>query len=446
MGSKINMNRRDFLKFSAVGALGAGIPSQGQSLQSEEKAEAKLLKIKEYRTLGRTGFKVSDISSGMPLNTSVLNALLDAGVNYIDTAEGYARGQSERIIGEVIKNRGRESLFISTKVALRSYPGIPIPKEGSTKEGLLKRVHKCLERLQTDYIDCLMITLAENEEYLKSPDFHAAAKQLKDEGKLRFVGVSHHGSEWYVKPEETMEKILLAAADDGRFDVLLLAYNFLRRNKGEKILDVCNQKNIGTALMKTSPIGDYNKLKAQVGRLEREVAQGIEYQRKMLNTLKTKADLAEEFVKKYKLENAAEIKSAAIRFCLSNPNVNTACISFQNFDDVKNIIPISGGRLAQKEKAILAAYSHGLGSLYCRHACGLCESECPHKVPVNTIMRYNHYFAAQGREKFAMGKYAELPTAKADLCSTCEGFCEAACPYGVPIHGLLMLAHQTLTI
>ena len=446
MGDKISMNRRDFLKYSAFGAIGAGIPSQGNLSQSEKQAERKSPRIKNYRILGRTGFRVSDISSGMPFNPAVLKAVLDSGVNYIDTSEEYGRGQSERIIGEVIKNRDRKSLFISTKIMLRPYPGMKIPEEGSTKEGILKRVHKCLERLQTDYIDCLMISIAENLEILKSEDFHAAAAQLKEEGKLRFVGVSHHGSEWYVEPEETMEKILLAAVEDGRFDVLLLAYNFLRRNKGEKILEACKQKNIGTTLMKTSPIGDFNKLKAQVARLEGEVEKGLEYQRKMLNTLKAKADLAEGFVKKYRLENAAEIKSAAIRFCLSNPNVNTVCISFQNFDDVKNLIPLSGGRLAQKEKTMLAAYSQGLGSLYCRHACGLCEPKCPHRVPVNTIMRYYHYFAAQGREKFAMGKYAELPTSKADLCSDCEGFCENACPHGVPIHGLLTLAHETLTI
>ena len=153
-----------------------------------------------------------------------------------------------------------------------------------------------------------------------------------------------------------------------------------------------------------------------------------------------------EIVKKYKLENAAEIKSAAIRFCLSNPKVDTACITFQNFDDVKNIIPLSGGRLAKKDKALLAAYGQGLGSLYCRHACGLCEPDCPHQVPINTIMRYNHYFQAQGREKYAMEKYAQLPTSKADLCSNCEGFCEAGCPHGVPIHGLLTLANQNLTL
>jgi predicted aldo/keto reductase-like oxidoreductase len=61
-------------------------------------------------------------------------------------------------------------------------------------------------------------------------------------------------------------------------------------------------------------------------------------------------------------------------------------------------------------------------------------------------MRYNHYFNAQGREKYAMEQYAELGITKADLCQNCEGHCERACPYNVPIQSLLMLAHHNLTL
>ena len=89
-------------------------------------------------------------------------------------------------------------------------------------------------------------------------------------------------------------------------------------------------------------------------------------------------------------------------------------------------------RVAYQEP-ILAAYKEECGELYCRHACGICESSCPHHVPVNTIMRYNHYFEAQGSEKFAMEKYAQLETSKADHCRNCAGWCQTSCPYGVPI-------------
>jgi predicted aldo/keto reductase-like oxidoreductase len=98
------------------------------------------------------------------------------------------------------------------------------------------------------------------------------------------------------------------------------------------------------------------------------------------------------------------------------------------------------------EKAKLAAYREGCGELYCRHACGLCEPACPNSVPVNTIMRFHQYYAAQGREREAMLNYAAIPGAKADVCTGCPGYCEAACPYHVPIQGMLFLAHSHLSM
>jgi predicted aldo/keto reductase-like oxidoreductase len=156
--------------------------------------------------------------------------------------------------------------------------------------------------------------------------------------------------------------------------------------------------------------------------------------------------MADHFVEKYDLKNPDEIKDAAVRFVLSNPNVSTVCCSMRSFDDLERFVRLSGTRLSDSEKKKLAAFREGCGPLYCRHACGVCEPKCPHGVPVNTIMRYNHYFEAQGREKYAMAQYAAIPGAKADLCSNCSGFCETACPYNVPIQGKLILAHHQLSL
>jgi Fe-S-cluster-containing hydrogenase component 2 len=59
-------------------------------------------------------------------------------------------------------------------------------------------------------------------------------------------------------------------------------------------------------------------------------------------------------------------------------------------------------------------------------------------------MRYNQYFMAQAREKYAIQKYNELSGAKSEMCMNCEGFCEVACPYGVSIHALLTVAYNNL--
>ncbi|UCH98608.1 MAG: aldo/keto reductase [Candidatus Aminicenantes bacterium] len=441
MSKNINggMNRRRFLKNSAIGlgaagiGTGTGIKIFGENSQQPQSSQAQL-KIKEYRTLGRTGFKVSDISSGYVDNPAVLERMLNAGINYIDSAESYG---NESMIGTVVKKRDRESVFITTKLEI---------KKDLSKEGFLSRARKCLERLQTDYVDCIMMHCPEKVETLKTEGFHAAMQQLKNEGKLRFVGVANHGTNWYRDPAEPMEKVLTAAAMDGRFDVMLLAYNFIQDDNGAKVLRVCREKNIGTTLMKVNPIGNIPILTERIEKLKKEGKEVPGYYPDMIARLEAKQERARAFIQKYKLDDYNRMRDAAIRFCLSNPDVHTVCRAFRNFDHLEAYIPLSGTRLDDMEKEKLSAYKRGCGALYCRHACGICEPACPHHVPINTIMRYNHYFEAQGKEKYAMKSYAGIKGAKADLCTNCSGFCEPACPYDVPIHGLLNLAHRTLTL
>lgn len=434
MSHRRTKGRREFLRNSAFGVLGAGIATKAKWTDVQQKEQEQPLRIRSYRALGRTGFKVSDIGGGFLNDAGLVSAMLDRGVNYIDTAESYG---TQKLIGSVIKDRNRKSLFITSKLEV---------KDDISKEGFLKRARKCLEELQTEYIDCMMMHLPEKIETLKTEGFHAAMKQLKTEGRVKFVGVSHHGSFWFKDPEETMEKVLLAAADDGRFDIFLMAYNFLQMDRSERVLQVCREKNIGTTLMKTTPVVKFFGLKKYIETMQKEGKEIHELYLKGLERFKQKAEKAEHFIKKYDLKNPDEIRDAAVRFVLSNPNVNTVCCSMKNFDDLERFVSLSGTTLSDFEKKKLAAYKKGCGELYCRHACGICELKCPNHVPVNTIMRYNHYFEAQGREKYAMAHYTAIPGAKADMCWNCSGNCESACPYNVPIQGMLMLAHQRLSL
>ncbi len=432
------MGRREFLKYSTLSIVGAGLPIYAAKNRVGEQSPQETLKIKEYRTLGRTGFKVSDISAGEHQgDESMLNTLLDAGVNYIDTGESYGRGRDERVIGRVIKKRDRKYVFITTKLYLR---------EDRTKSGIIDRTRKCLERMQTDYIDCMMIHSPQNVATIKEKGFHDAMFQLKTEGRVRFVGLSNHGTYWgNQEPEESMEKILLAAAEDGRFDVMLLVYNFLAEKQGEKVLKACSEKNIGATLMKVNPVADYLFFESEIENLKKEGKEIPAYLKNLFSSYGKLVEDAQGFIRKYNLKNSDEIRDAAIRYALNNPHVSTICATYNSYEDIEGFLRLSGGRFTQQDRKILTAYSQGCGAFYCRHACGLCEPYCPRQVPVNTIMRYNHYFIAQGREKHAMSKYNALPTSKADTCRDCGGHCEAACPYNVPIHMLLMQAHQRLT-
>lgn len=448
MSSAKDINRRNFIKQSTLGLIGGGVLSRAgmfRSIHSQAETAADMPQIKEYRTLGRTGFKVSDIGAGDFDDSGPFRALLDAGVNYIDTSETY--GQHGRKIGEAIKGRDRSSLFISSKL-MADTSSRRIRTIGIDKEGFMQRANRVLETMQLDYLDCLMLSSPETADMLKTPGFHEATEQLKKEGKIRFVGVSNHGSQWWMKkPKESMDKVLLAAAKDGRFDVMLLAYNFLKEDGSEQVLEACGQENIGTTLMKTNPIRHYNDMKQWIDRhLSSKDKDLSEEEKEGKIRMEKKVEMAQDFIKKYNLKSEKEIGDAAIKFVLSHPNVHTVCATVLNYDETRAYLNLSGRRLEHKDKELLSAYSKECGSLYCRHACGVCESHCPHEVPVNTIMRYDHYFVSQGREKHAMAKYAALKSTKADKCQSCAGYCESACPYGVPVRALLATAHQTLTL
>ena len=443
MKKTIHEGRRHFLKNSLFGLLGAGVAaksgwarektdSRSRGGESEDKTPPR---IKGYRILGRTGFKVSDLAIGYVNDEGLMATMLDAGMNYIDTGESYPG--SHQLIGKVLKGRDRKSIFLTSKMLM----------EGDiSKEGLIKRTQKSLEDLDTEYIDCMMMHMPEKAETIKHEDFHAAMKVLKAEGRIRFVGVSNHGSFWFKDPAETMESVLLAAAEDGRFDVFLFAYNFLQMDQSERVLEACKEKNIGTTLMKSTPVTKYYILKSRVEQLEKEGKKIHPLYKEGLIRFKDKFDKAEQFIATYNLKNPDEIKAAAIRFVLSNPKVNTVCCSLQTYDEMERILPLSGSKLSDRDKGKLAAYKEGCGEFYCRHACGVCEPRCPHGVPVNTIMRYLHYFVAQGREKEAMRNYSAIPGAKADVCSECPGYCERACPHNVAVQGLLLLAHNQLSL
>ena len=434
--------RRTFIKTTALGAIGAGLAGRqalsacpGQVSPAASTGSAEPPKIKEYRTLGRTGFQVSDISCGYITDEGVIRAAYESGMNYFDSAEEYPG--HHRVLAKVIKVMDRKKVFITTKLEAT---------KGETKAGFLKRARKSLEDLQTDTIDCLMMHCPEKAATLKDEAFHAAMAELKAEGRVRHVGVSQHGTFWFRDPEETMEKILLAAAEDGRFDVFLMAYNFLRHDNAEKILEACRGKRIGVALMKTTPVAIYDSMKSFVEKLEQDKKEVDPLYAQGLKNYKDKFDTAQEFIRAHGLQSREEIRDAAIRFVLGNPDVHTACCQTQTYDSLNAYLRLSGTRLSAGETAKLSAYRQGCGALYCRHACGACEPSCPAGVPVNTILRYQHYFAGQGREKEAMAFYAAIPGVRADACRGCAAPCEAACPHGVPAQGLLLVAHATLSM
>jgi len=446
MGSKKEVSRRGFLKTTGVAVVGGGVVS-GRAAFAEAPPlspggqEQQELRIQAHRTLGRTGFQVSDIGygAGFLTNSNVLAVALDMGVNYIDTGEHYMNGQSERAVGEVLKGRDRSSVFLTTKLNLSM--------GGNSKEDLKRRFQACLDRLQTDYVDCLMVHMTPRVEEVKHLGFHEAAEELKAEGRVRFLGLSNHGPEHsvYGRVESPMEDVIGAAAEDGRFDVALFVYNFLQKDQGERIIDACRARDMGVTLMKTNPVGVVARAgeSAADARASGRISEARE---RALQEYEAWADAAGEFKRRHGVQSASEVRDAAIKFCLDHPGVHSVCPTINTFDELESFIALSGQRLSTAEGPMLAGYESVLGRYYCRHACGLCGPSCPHQVPINTITRYGHYFDVQSREKQAIQKYAALSGTRADVCLECEGHCETACPHGVHVRSLLIRAHENLTL
>ena len=377
---------------------------------------------------------VSDIGSGIPTSSTVLKAVLDAGVNFIETSESYSNGRNETLIGNVIKNFQRDRLFIATK----AYPAMKLFK---SSDDVIQRAEGSLKRLKTDYIDLYMVHQAQSTFRVKDDYFHKAADILKKQGKIRFTGLSCHGPEWGPESSENLEDILMAAIEDGRFDVLFLPYNFLSNKMGERILKACNEHDIGTMIMKSNPIHTYESYTSRL-----ESGRGLERaEQKYYEGLHEAMQAADSFFKKYNMNDMEELKDGAVQFILSNPDVHTICWRFRTFSDIQKYVRLSGTTLDDRLAQKLNDFKDKLGSLHCRIGCNICESKCPHHVPVNTIMRYNYYFHSHGMEKTAMQYYQDLPGGKAGLCRDCEGYCEKACPHGVLSRFLLTQVHEDLS-
>lgn len=434
-----SFNRRKFLKAGSLTALGAGLVPGIGIAGDEKKQSLSEVRIKEHRKFGRTGFEVSDISSGNPSNEAVLKALLLKGVNLIDTGEVYSNGNSEILIGKVIKDFDRSSIFINSKLYTE--------KQFTSKQDVIDRTNRCLERLQTDYIDCMQIHSADNTAILKDEAFHSAMEQLKMEGKVRHLGVSCHGANWAFDTEESLDKILLSAIDDGRFDVLLLAYNFINAEIAEKVLNACEQKNIATIIMKSNPVQIYGSLSDRIVKLTEEGEEIDKYTQAFYDKYKIMNDEALDFFSKYQITGENEIMEAASKFVLSNTKAHTTIWDFRNFDDLNNMLRLSGEKLTKKDKLVLDGFRKNYGHLSCRVGCNQCEPACPHQLPVNKILRYNYYFSVKKREKFAIGKFARLASQKpAKVCVDCEAYCEKACPFGVSTRSLLAMAQQNMEL
>jgi predicted aldo/keto reductase-like oxidoreductase len=448
------LTRRGFLAAGGAAALGAAAKPALAKMESDKEKAPKTPKIQRYRTLGRTGFKVSDVSMGCGsiAEANVVRYAYDHGMNLFDTAEGYGNGDSETKIGEAMEHMERDKIFIVTKLVLEDDPD---------EQSLIERFNNCLERMKTPYVDALYMHAIADVKMVEYEPFLKACATLKAEGKLKHAGISSHGPRG--DEPDAMDTVLIKAAETGLFDVMLLSYGFVNAEEGERVLKVCKEKNIGTTIMKSAtglvemPVLDPENPSEQV--------QGwIEYLEGMGNTREQALEriaayierekprfeeslaLSKPFIEKHGIKTQDELDMKSLQWVLRNPDAHTICPSTPTFDALDKVLALSGTELSAAGAQFLDEYARVYGAYNCRFGCTDCFGACPHDVPVSTIMRYSYYFRKQGRQKHAMRKYAKLGQQNAAVCLDCHAPCEGACPHGVQAQARLFEAHGLLTM
>jgi predicted aldo/keto reductase-like oxidoreductase len=357
-------------------------------------------RVKSYRRLGRTDAMVSDISlgSGGIDDIQVAIRAIDRGVNYFDTAPDYSHHGSELLLGKAIRETGgRDKMFLATKFCTADGH---LPKDTPVPD-IIKAVEGSLERLQTDHVDLIHVHSCDDVDRLMAPSFHEAFDRMKEQGKVRFLGFSSH--------TPRLEQVARTAIASNRFDVMMLAYHHGLWPQLGEVIDEAHAKDLGVVAMKT-----------------------------------LKGAKAENFGMR---DESVAYSQAAFRWVLQNPSVSCLVVSFTKVEQCDEYLFASGTPVKQMDLALLHRYDNLASADYCRPHCGACLDACPVGLPIDTVLRYDMYFADYRREAIAREKYARLTATGLDAsaCAACPAPCAGTCPYELPVRAKMVRAHERLT-
>ena len=403
----MSQSRRAFLKNFVYGTLSVSI-SASQTVASIEKRKDRLKKGQMiYRRLGRTNLYISEVSlGGSPLpDWAILRETIDRGVNYIDTSESYQNGNSERQIGRLFKAVGRDKLYVGTKFHLRG---------NWNKEYIIDRVNKSLQRLDTDYLDVLLIHGPSNEEHLTDESLIAAFEQLKAEGKYRFRGLSCHSNH---------HRIVKKAVECGYYDMIQLGYNVFDIQETEEKIKVYDDYLGASGIRRLIALSKKN----DVGIIA-------------MKALKVGAK--RQNLEAYQTESAS-LFQGMLKWVLENENVSSVVTEMLTFKQMEEDLTVVGQRLARKERRALYRYVLENGEDYC-HQCGICEVNCPCGIKTTSILHCLVYLENYRKKDLSKRNYSRLkPRETAPFCNGC-GICEKVCLYGVSVQKKIKKAHIKL--
>jgi uncharacterized protein len=377
------INRRDFIKAGLLGGAAGLAGLQGAVADATTAGNPGPV----YRTLGRTGLKITVVSFGAMLTpeAEVIRAGLDRGVNYIDTARVYLKGKNEGIVAQAVKGI-RNNIYLATKARPTS----------NTKKEIFSDVEESLTELRTDYIDVLQLHSLKSKERAFIPEVREALAELRKQGKIRFSGVTTH---------TIQAELLNALADDPErfFDVALVQYNFKSPPEIKQAIARAAKTGIGIIAMKTQAGG-------------------------------------------YKTTDMGSVSphQAALRWALQDRHVTAAIPGMKDMAELNEDLAVMGlMKLTRRDEQILERYGRAISPYYCQ-LCGQCEGFCTRGVAISDINRCLMYAEAYGNMALARETYREIP-AQASLrrCLDCSD-CTASCVNGIDIPAKLGFAGRIL--
>lgn len=210
-----NITRKEFIRTSSIGVIGAGVISSGSFSLLNSKSRLVTNQI------GNTGIESTRLGMGATRTQEpgVIKAAIDGGIRFLDTGRSYARGKNEEMIGEVIKDF-RKEITIQSKAKFNEDEIREKLRNESRKHVVSRIFNKSLEEslaaLQTDYIDIMLYHGAQEIEPLYDEAVAGALEKAKKEGKIRAMGFSAHLNQANLVALNNKEKI---------FDVMMLAFN-----------------------------------------------------------------------------------------------------------------------------------------------------------------------------------------------------------------------------
>ena len=396
--------RRDMLRFGAVAGL-APLAS------AQDGAPPAVGEVRRRNRLGRTGLEISDISFGSARlrrgGERLVHHALDKGVNYFDTAEDYTGGASESAMGRALAGR-RDQVIIASKTMARAH---------RDRESLMRSLDTSLRRLKTDYIDVYFSHAVNDLDRLTNPEWHEFAARAKQQGKVRFLGMSGHGG-------RLIECLDHALAED-MVDAVLIAYHF-----GQDPAFYANiTRSLDWVAMQPGLPGALAKAKAQdVGVIAMKTLMGAR-----LNDMRPFE------------RDGGTFAQAAFRWVLHDPNVDGLIVTMTGTEQIDEFLAASGGEAPTRaDIALLERYAGQQGATYCRHGCSQCDDACPYGVPIPDVLRTRMYATDYADVRFAREEYAKLE-ANAAACLGCDGQpCATACPFGIPIAEFCAPTHRML--